>query len=82
MVTETLSILIKQNMRLHGIDAPEINQQCKVKEKSYACGLQSKIFLESLAQGKKINVNKKILININVSLQFVLQMVLILIKKW
>ena len=44
----------KTKYRLHGIDAPEINQQCKVNEKSYACGLQSKIFLESLAQGKEI----------------------------
>ena len=49
----------KTKYRLHGIDAPEINQQCKVKEKSYACGLQSKIFLESLAQGKKIMCKQK-----------------------
>ena len=49
----------KTKYRLHGIDAPEINQQCKVNEKSYACGLQSKIFLESLAQGKEIMCKQK-----------------------
>ena len=49
----------KIKYRLHGIDAPEINQQCKVNEKSYACGLQSKIFLESLAQDKEIMCKQK-----------------------
>ena len=49
----------KTKYRLHGIDAPEINQQCKVNGKSYACGLQSKKFLESLAQGKEIICKQK-----------------------
>jgi endonuclease YncB( thermonuclease family) len=49
----------KTKYRLHGIDAPEINQQCKVNGKSYACGLQSKKFLESLAQGKEIMCKQK-----------------------
>ena len=49
----------KTKYRLHGIDAPEINQQCKDNEKSYACGLQSKIFLQSLAQDKEIMCKQK-----------------------
>ena len=49
----------KKKYRLHGIDAPEINQQCKVNKKSYACGLQSKKFLESLAKGKEIMCKQK-----------------------
>ena len=49
----------KTKYRLHGIDAPEINQQCKVNGKSYACGLQSKKFLESLAQSKEIICKQK-----------------------
>ena len=49
----------KTKYRLHGIDAPEINQQCKVNEKSYSCGLHSKIFLESLVKGKEIICKQK-----------------------
>ena len=49
----------KTKYRLHGIDAPEINQQCKVNKKSYACGLQSKTFLESLAKDKEIMCKQK-----------------------
>ena len=45
--------------RLHGIDAPEISQKCKVNQKSYSCGLESKRFLESLTQDKKIMCKNK-----------------------
>ena len=44
----------KTKYRLHGIDAPEINQQCKVNENLTLVVFNQKIFLESLAQGKEI----------------------------
>tara|TARA_B100000963_G_scaffold90936_1_gene78278 strand:- start:836 stop:1627 length:792 start_codon:yes stop_codon:yes gene_type:complete len=49
----------KIKYRLQGIDAPEINQQCKINNKSYSCGHQSKIFLKSLMQGKEIICKQK-----------------------
>ena len=45
--------------RLHGIDAPEIDQMCEINKKSYYCGLHSKSYLESLVVGKQIICKQK-----------------------
>ena len=44
----------KIKYRLHGIDAPEIKQLCKINEKSYKCGIKSKEFLVSLIGNKRV----------------------------
>ena len=44
----------KIKYRLHGIDAPEIKQLCKINEKSYKCGVKSKEFLVSLIGTKQV----------------------------
>ena len=44
----------KIKYRLHGIDAPEIRQLCKINEKSYKCGVKSKDFLTSLIGNKQV----------------------------
>ncbi len=47
-------------IRLHGIDAPEIEQTCQVNSKTYACGQEAKIFLQSLlSEQTKCNVKRK-----------------------
>lgn len=38
----------KVKIRLHGIDAPELNQSCKKAGRSYQCGSESKKFLINL----------------------------------
>ena len=45
--------------RLHGIDAPEIRQLCKMKEKNYQCGVRSKEFLVSLIGKQSVKCNHK-----------------------
>ena len=46
--------------RLFGIDAPEITQKCRKKSKSYNCGLNAKLFLESqIKDHKKLQCKKK-----------------------
>ncbi len=45
--------------RLHGIDAPEIKQLCKMKEKNYKCGVKSKEFLVALIGNKLVKCNQK-----------------------
>ena len=49
----------KIKYRLHGIDAPEIKQLCKIKEKKYKCGIKSKEFLVSLIGSKSVKCNHK-----------------------
>ena len=49
----------KIKYRLHGIDAPEMKQLCKIKEKSYKCGVKSKEFLVSIIGNQSVKCNKK-----------------------
>lgn len=49
----------KKKYRLHGIDAPEIDQYCKINKKRYKCGLKSKLFLESLISNKQVDCKKR-----------------------
>ena len=48
----------KIKYRLHGIDAPEMNQLCKVKEENYMCGVKSKDFLVSLIANQSVKCEK------------------------
>ena len=45
----------KNRIRLHGIDAPEINQTCTIKNKVWNCGLQSSSALKKLVLNHDIN---------------------------
>ena len=38
----------KNKIRLHGIDAPEIKQTCKIKDKIWNCGIESSLALKKL----------------------------------
>ena len=38
----------KNKIRLHGIDALEINQTCTIKEKTWECGIESYLALKSI----------------------------------
>ena len=49
----------KNKIRLHGIDAPEIEQTCKIEDKIWNCGI------ESSANLKKLIVNKNIKCEVN-----------------
>ena len=49
----------KIRYRLHGIDAPEIKQLCKIKDKRYNCGVKSKEFLISLVGNHSVKCNEK-----------------------
>ncbi len=49
----------KMKYRLHGIDAPEMKQLCKLKEKNYKCGVKSKEFLVSLIGNQSVKCNQK-----------------------
>jgi len=42
----------KNKYRLHGIDAPETQQQCKRENKKYKCGMEATRFLKSLIKDK------------------------------
>ena len=46
----------KNKYRLHGIDAPETQQQCERKNKKYQCGVEATQFLNSLIKDKKIKL--------------------------
>jgi len=37
-----------QRIRLHGVDAPELNQVCKINNKNWNCGIEASNFLEKL----------------------------------
>ena len=45
----------KNKIRLHGIDAPEINQTCIIDKKIWNCGIESKIALENFILKKEVN---------------------------
>jgi len=49
----------KIKYRLHGIDAPEMRQLCKINGKSYQCGVKSKEFLVSLIGDKQVRCVQK-----------------------
>jgi len=49
----------KTKYRLHGIDAPEMKQLCKVKEENYMCGVKSKDFLVSLIANQSVSCKRK-----------------------
>ena len=49
----------KVKYRLHGIDAPEMKQLCKIKEKNYKCGVRSKEFLVSLIDKQSVKCSHK-----------------------
>ena len=50
----------KIKYRLHGIDAPEIQQQCKRENKKYKCGVEATRFLKSLIKDEnKVRCEKK-----------------------
>ena len=50
----------KLKIRLHGIDAPEIEQTCKNSDSEvYACGLKSTNFLKSLINNNNVYCEKK-----------------------
>ena len=38
----------KNKIRLHGIDAPEIDQTCVFKEKKWNCGIEAKLALKKI----------------------------------
>ena len=44
----------KNKIRLHGIDAPEIKQTCKIKDKIWNCGIESSANLKKLIGKKNI----------------------------
>ena len=50
------TIHIENNkIRLHGIDAPELNQNCNYENKDWECGQQSKKYLEQLIDLNAVN---------------------------
>ena len=46
-------------IRLHAIDAPEINQTCTKNKIIWNCGIESTKFLKEIIDGKKIKCKKK-----------------------
>ena len=44
----------KNKIRLHGIDAPEIEQTCKIEDKIWNCGIESSANLKKLIGKKNI----------------------------
>jgi endonuclease YncB( thermonuclease family) len=40
--------------RLHGIDAPELAQECEKEGEPYSCGLEAKEALEAFLEGKEV----------------------------
>ncbi len=51
--------LSDKKYRLHGIDAPEINQKCEINNQTYKCGMKAKEFLELLVKDEEIKCKKK-----------------------
>ena len=45
----------KNKIRLFGIDAPEINQTCTIKDKIWQCGLESSLALKKLVLNNNIS---------------------------
>ena len=44
----------KNKIRLHGIDAPEINQTCSINDQIWNCGIKSSLALENLILKKEV----------------------------
>tara|TARA_B100000686_G_C16401356_1_gene767464 strand:- start:299 stop:784 length:486 start_codon:yes stop_codon:yes gene_type:complete len=42
-------------IRLHGMDAPEINQTCNIKDEEWNCGIESTLALKNFVLDKKVN---------------------------
>jgi endonuclease YncB( thermonuclease family) len=51
---DTLKAPWGERYRLHGIDAPELAQECTRQGEPYACGLKAKAALEALLEGKEV----------------------------
>ena len=47
--------LAGQRIRLQGMDAPELNQQCALAGRNYPCGRRAKDALEQLVAGRKVS---------------------------
>ena len=45
----------KNKIRLHGIDAPEIKQTCKIEDKIWNCGIESSLALKKLILDNNIS---------------------------
>ena len=45
----------KNKIRLHGIDAPEIDQTCTIKNKEWNCGIESSVELKKLILDNNIS---------------------------
>ena len=45
----------KNKIRLHGIDAPEIDQTCTIKDKVWNCGIESSLALKKLILDNNIS---------------------------
>ncbi len=55
VVTDGDTIIIqKAVIRLHGIDAPEIDQTCWKKSQEYQCGVAAKTYLENLINNQAV----------------------------
>lgn len=48
-----------QRVRLHGVDAPEKDQLCRLKGSAYHCGLVSLVALEELLDGQPVTCEPK-----------------------
>ena len=44
-------ILNKEKIRLHGIDAPEIQQSCYIEDQAWSCGKEATEYLKKLFEG-------------------------------
>ncbi len=44
-------------IRLHGIDAPELQQTCQINSKTYSCGIDSKAYLQRLINYQDVICN-------------------------
>ena len=55
---DTISIN-SSKIRLHGIDAPELDQKCLYEKKQWSCGQDSKYFLKNLIYKNILNCKTK-----------------------
>ncbi|WP_265518731.1 thermonuclease family protein [Nitratireductor luteus] len=46
--------LLSEDIRLRGIDAPELDQQCVLDDGPYACGRRARAALNELVQGRRV----------------------------
>ncbi len=51
---DTLRAAWGERYHLHGIDAPEIAQECEKEGEPYSCGLEAKEALEAFLEGKEV----------------------------